>query len=125
MKVAQTKTAEALTELMQEKSLTKYKLAKEIGVSQSTIANYLEGKTVPQGGNLFKLATYFEVNEGYFLGTEPKMSIKKAPDPKAEGLTAKQIELIELVKQLPDSTCDRLVPLVRELLARQESQDAQ
>lgn len=59
-----------------------------------------------------------------WLNDEEEMSIKKAPDPKAEGLTAKQIELIELVKQLPDSTCDRLVPLVRELLVRQESQDA-
>ena len=41
------KFCETLAALMKEKGETNYRLAKEIGVSQTTVANWLSGKNEP------------------------------------------------------------------------------
>lgn len=39
--------AETLAKLMQERGETQYRLAKEIGVSQAAVKNWLDGKAIP------------------------------------------------------------------------------
>lgn len=39
--------SETLASAMEKKGETNYRLAKEIGVSQTTVANWLSGKNVP------------------------------------------------------------------------------
>lgn len=39
--------AETLAELMRERGESRYRLAKELGISQTTIKNWLEGKNEP------------------------------------------------------------------------------
>ena len=51
---------EFLREKMRENHETAYRLAKEIGVSQSTIANWLEGRTFPQLAHLGKLEAHYQ-----------------------------------------------------------------
>lgn len=49
-----------LCELMKKKSITNYRLAKEIGVHQTTIKNWKEG-TQPLIEHIKKVADYFDV----------------------------------------------------------------
>lgn len=39
--------AESLAKLMQERGETQYRLAKEIGVSQAAVKNWLDGSAIP------------------------------------------------------------------------------
>jgi transcriptional regulator with XRE-family HTH domain len=64
---------EKLAELMQLNGVTNYKMAKSIGCSQSSVANWLKG-TMPDTGKLQLIADYFEVTAGYLLGTENENS---------------------------------------------------
>lgn len=51
--------SELLSEKMRENHETAYRLAKEIGVSQSTISNWLTGKARPQLAHLGKLEAHY------------------------------------------------------------------
>lgn len=57
-----------LKKLMTEKNISNYRLAKEIGVSNSTIANWLNGVSRPNDEKLQKLADYFDVSVDYLIG---------------------------------------------------------
>lgn len=59
---------EILKKLMTEKNISNYRLAKEIGVSNSTIANWLNGVSRPNDEKLQKLADYFDVSVDYLIG---------------------------------------------------------
>lgn len=48
--------AQRLEKLMQEKQITKYRLAKELGVHQTTVKNWLDGNTEPKFYMLEKIA---------------------------------------------------------------------
>ena len=52
---------EQLDALMDEKCETNYALAKAIGASQSTVANWRNGKTIPAIRYVGKLAEHFGV----------------------------------------------------------------
>lgn len=39
------KFSETLQKMMQTKGVTRYRLAKDLGISQSTVTNWLEGRT--------------------------------------------------------------------------------
>ena len=59
---------ETLSLLMQQHdNMSKYRLAKEIGVHQTTIKNWLEGNTVPSASDMNKIAVYFDVSVDYLL----------------------------------------------------------
>lgn len=45
---------------MEERCETAYRLSKEIGVSQTTVANWLNGANAPQLASIGKLADHFE-----------------------------------------------------------------
>lgn len=60
------KFSELLAEKMRENHETAYRLAKEIGVSQSTISNWLTGKANPQLAHLGKLEAHY----GCSMGTD-------------------------------------------------------
>lgn len=60
---------------MKVTGVTGYMINKEIGVSKSTISNYLDGKTTPTGSKLNQLLDYFSakgISKDYLLtGKEP------------------------------------------------------
>ena len=48
---------------LEQTGLTKYKLAKRLGISQSTVANWIDGKTEPHGKYRGQVLTIFGVTD--------------------------------------------------------------
>ena len=59
--------ADKLNKCIEDKELTNYKIAKDLGVSASTIANYRNGETVPDSEKLKRLANYLGLSLDYLL----------------------------------------------------------
>lgn len=58
---------EKFAELLHQKGITPYRVFKETGVSQTTLSDWKNGKSVPKIDKLQKIADYLEVPVGYFL----------------------------------------------------------
>jgi transcriptional regulator with XRE-family HTH domain len=50
-----------LKQLMTDNNVSMYRLAKEIGVHQSTVKNWTDGSTAPKFDKLGQLAAYFQI----------------------------------------------------------------
>ena len=59
-----------IRELRKVKNITMKQLGKIIGVAESTISLYENGKRQPDNDILIKLADYFEVSVDYLLGRD-------------------------------------------------------
>ena len=56
-----------LEELMKKKGVTAYRVAKDTGISKTSLIDYKSGKSHPKIDNLIILAKYFDVPLDYFL----------------------------------------------------------
>lgn len=72
------KFAEILQKLMREHDMSNYKLAKEIGCSQSTVANWLSETVFPQKRAQKQLCEVFGVSNDYLLGLTPEQQLEDA-----------------------------------------------
>lgn len=72
------KFAEILQKLMRENDMSNYKLAKEIGCSQSTVANWLSETVFPQKRAQKQLCEVFGVSNDYLLGLTPEQQLEDA-----------------------------------------------
>lgn len=59
---------ERLTELREERNLSKTFMGKLVGVTRQAYAKYEEGKSEPDIKTINKLASYFEVDADFLLG---------------------------------------------------------
>jgi len=59
---------EKIFKLIEEKGITPYRLAKDIGVSMGHIGDWKRGRSSPTSDRLVKIAQYFEVSTDYLLG---------------------------------------------------------
>ena len=57
-----------INELLKSEGLNQSKLANGIGVNQSTVCNWLNGKKEPSIESLWKLADFFDVSGDYLIG---------------------------------------------------------
>ena len=57
-----------LSELMKKNQMSAYRLAKELDVHQTTIANWREGKSEPTARHILNIAIIFNVTCDYLLG---------------------------------------------------------
>jgi len=55
---------------MNEKNITKWALAKKIGVNAMAITRWEKGVTTPNMESIIKLCEFFNVSAGYLIGTE-------------------------------------------------------
>ncbi len=62
--------AERIKELMKVEGISQYALAKKLGISQSTICNWLNGKKEPSIESLWKIADFFGETIDYIVGRE-------------------------------------------------------
>lgn len=61
--------AQSLKQMMESKSITMYRLAKELGVHQTTIKNWLDGKGEPSVSQFRRIALIMGVEEVDFMLT--------------------------------------------------------
>lgn len=54
--------------LLKKRGVTVYEVSKQTGVSTSTLSDWKAGRYTPKVEKLKKLADYFGVDIGYFLG---------------------------------------------------------
>ena len=59
---------EKFVELLQEKNITSYKIAKDSGISQGLMCDYKNGVKLPGLHNLIKIADYLDCSVDYLLG---------------------------------------------------------
>ncbi len=57
-----------LNKLLKDKKISKYKLAKEIGVSNQAICYWCDGINEPKITYLVKIANFFNISTDYLLG---------------------------------------------------------
>lgn len=65
-----------LNKLIEENKITKYRLAKEIGVSKQAVLWWCDGVNEPKISYLKKIAEYFDVSCDYLLGLEDEAGTK-------------------------------------------------
>lgn len=68
--------ASRLKELLEENHLSKRKLAKEVGVSATSISDWTNGKIQPTAESIYLLAEYFKVSADFLLGLENETGAK-------------------------------------------------
>lgn len=87
--------SQSLSYLIKKAQVSNYRLAQDIGVSQSTVANWLNEKSTPGIKKLHEIAEYFNVSVDYLLnecGVEDVIISKSSA----------QEELVKLVEDLSD-----------------------
>jgi len=62
--------AKRLNKLIGENKITRYKLAKDLGVNKQTVIFWAEGINEPKISYLLMLAQYFDVTADYLIGLE-------------------------------------------------------
>lgn len=77
---------EIFEQLLQKYGVSSYKVAKETGVTQSTLSDWKRGRSTPKSENMKKLADYFGVSIDYLMTgkddsiKEPKLNAKDEKD---------------------------------------------
>ena len=77
---------EKFARLLQENGVTPYRVHNETGVSQSTLSDWKNGKSVPKIDKLQLIADYFEVPVSYLLEDEHEKS--PAPENSEQSIEA-------------------------------------
>lgn len=103
--------ADKLKELLEEKSVTPYRVAKEIGVSQTTIKNWVTGYTAPKERHIKALADYFGITTDELLGKE------KQPTTLGELHPANR-KLMELSRTLSPEEAEKVYKAISLLLGK-------
>lgn len=59
---------ERIKGLMNEERISQAELARSVGISQSAVCNWLNGKKEPSIDSLWRLADFFDVSVDYIIG---------------------------------------------------------
>lgn len=59
---------ERIKDLMNEERISQAELARSVGISQSAVCNWLNGKMEPSIDSLWRLADFFDVSVDYIIG---------------------------------------------------------
>ena len=89
-----------LRDLRKEKGISQETLARDLGVSKSTIGLYETGDTLPDARTLYDLAVYFDVSADYLLGlqTTPSTDMNVKTICEYTGLSEKSINHLKATK---------------------------
>lgn len=75
---------EIFEQLLQKYGVSAYKVAKETGVTQSTLSDWKRGRSTPKSENMKKLADYFGVSIDYLMTGKEKCEKEPKLKPKDE-----------------------------------------
>lgn len=59
---------ERIKDLINEEKISQAELARSVGISQSAVCNWLNGKKEPSIDSLWRLADFFDVSVDYIIG---------------------------------------------------------
>lgn len=98
-----------LRQLRQEAGMSQNDLAKQIGVSKSSVNMYERGEREPGFETLEAIADFFNVDMNYLLGTSSSRGDRRAAShygwkPDEDGIN------VEIVKKVGAAFCDDLMP---------------
>jgi transcriptional regulator with XRE-family HTH domain len=68
-----------LKELREREGISQYKLAADLGVAQSTVGMWENGKNKPEYATLNAIADYFQVSVDYLLGRDMTAAASGTP----------------------------------------------
>ena len=110
-----------LKELREKAGYSQAQLAKKIGVGQSTVGMWENGKNKPQNAKLEMLATLFDVSIDYLLGRidDPNGVIQ---DVSQESLSEMRYALDKKTKDFTDNEIADLIDLANIIVARRNRQ---
>lgn len=63
-----------LADIMARQNITAYRISKDLGVSQSSVKNWIDGKTSPSVETVLHLADYFDLSLDAMMGREKERS---------------------------------------------------
>lgn len=104
--------AENITHFRKQRSITQKELAKEIGISASTMTDYMKLRSAPSFGVIQKLADYFGVRKSDIDTTfkeESTDSLPDAPDFLTQQITDKVVQLSPENKKIVLRTSEDLL----------------
>lgn len=107
----------ALTDLAAKNGWSKYKISKLTGYSQTTVANWMSGRSVPYPKERAQIAAALGTTTGYLFGDDT--DIKKEPFPVQGGLTASEADIIRLYRAASPETQQSMLRFLRSLEADQ------
>ena len=108
-----------LKELREENKISQQKLADTLGVKQSTVGMWENGKNKPEFDTLIKISEYFDVSVDYLLGkTNKKMPADLAAN-------ERDLETAKLLSRLSASEAERVRDFVAGLIAAREDDHVQ
>lgn len=90
---------EIFEQLLQKYGVSAYKVAKETGVTQSTLSDWKRGRSTPKSENMKKLADYFGVSIDYLMTgkeeTEKEPQLKPKDEKDIKNILANTEQLLK------------------------------
>lgn len=117
---------ERLQSIIEEQGISKYRIAKAIDISASTVANYIKGKTKPDSTKLAVLSKLLGVNKNWlqtgegtkYIVEESEVAYRQASaeinerqmiqkllnllDRQYDSLREKDMQITQLINKIPD-----------------------
>ena len=107
-----------LNYLRDERKLSNYRLAMDLGRSQSTVKNWISGDNTPRPKMQKTIADYFGIAvdalNGYELPILSPQGIKKERPADGETLVAMKQAMIDEIYSMTDEQCERLLGIIQE-----------
>ena len=104
--------AENITHFRKQRGITQKELAKEVGITASTMTDYMKLRSAPSFGVIQKLADYFGVKKSDIDTTfkeESTNSLPDAPDSLTQQITDKVVQLTTPNKKIVLRTSEELL----------------
>lgn len=117
--------SERLRELREQKGLSMFALAQQIGVSDAAICKWENATNEPKASYISLLAEYFEVSSDYLLGFESDLGLKKYSAPLKNApplLNPKEKELLEIFDSLAEEYQMQILEYARYFETRTNAQ---
>lgn len=66
-----------LRELIEREGISQRELAEDIGITEAALSRYMNGNRIPNGENLYNLATALRTTTDYLLGRDDEENFNK------------------------------------------------
>lgn len=100
------------------KGMTQTELAEKVGVKKSAVAKWENGRVTEIGRtNLKRLSEVLGIDPNRLLGNDiTPMFEEKEPITATDGFTAKQMELMDFVKTVPEEKAEMILRVIQSIV---------